>query len=66
MFQNGYQFESEYEAALFQSRGSPLNITGHSVYAQQCYDATWTMARALNLTIKGIAQLALLNIARFN
>lgn len=52
--QNGYQFDSEYLSMFNRSRFPPLSITTQSIYAQQCYDATWTLARALNLTIKGL------------
>ena len=38
------------------SRSPPLSITSQSLYVQQCYDATWTLARALNSTINGNVQ----------
>ena len=51
--QNGYEFQREYEALLSQSMDPPLNVTSQSIYGQQCYDAVWTLARALNRTIQG-------------
>ena len=55
MLQNGFEFQKKYEDLFNQSTFSELNLGEHaqSVYAQQCYDATWTLARALNVTING-------------
>ena len=47
--QNGTVIEEHYEEYL---KASTLNITSLNFY-QQCYDATWTMARALNSTLNG-------------
>lgn len=41
-------------AAFNQSGDPPLNITIQSAYGQHGYDATWALARALNLTAQGI------------
>ena len=35
------------------SATSRLKLNEQSIYAQQCYDATWTLARALNNTLNG-------------
>ena len=52
-FQNGFDFQSNYEDILYQSTSGHLDINVPTIYAQQCYDATWTLARALNMTING-------------
>ena len=44
-----------YEALLNKFKTPPLNLTTQTIYVQQCYDAIWTLARAINLTIQGIA-----------
>ena len=41
--------------------GPPLNLTSQSVYAQQCYDTTWTLAKALDLTIRGNDAMEIVN-----
>ena len=51
--QNGSIFQEEYQSFLKRSMNSPLNIKTQLMYAQHCYDATWTLARALNSTIEG-------------
>lgn len=57
MLQNGFEFQKKYEDLFNQSKFSGLNLDEHgqSVYAQQCYDATWALARALNVTINSKA-----------
>ena len=52
--QNGSIFQEEYQSFLKRSMNSPLYIKTQSMYAQHCYDATWTLAKALNSTIEGI------------
>ena len=47
--QNGMQFLAEYNRYLTMSR---FNVTS-DVYSQQCYDATWALAYALNDTLTG-------------
>lgn len=47
--QNGYTFEKEVEALLDNS--SIVNSPSVSVYSQNCYDATWILALALNESI---------------
>ena len=52
-FQDGFEFQKRYEDIFNRSMSPPLNLSVPSIYAQQCYDATWTLAKALNLTISG-------------
>ena len=52
-FQNGFEFQRKYEDILNQSSSGHLDINVPTIYAQQCYDATWTLAKALNTTIDG-------------
>ena len=49
--QNGERFYKEYDLLIATSDPS-FNLEP-TVYAQQCYDATWTYARALNKTLMG-------------
>ena len=50
-----------YETILENSMGLPLNLTSQSVYVQQCYDATWTLAKALDLTLRGNDAMEIVN-----
>ena len=52
LLQNGTQFQAEYKNYLTRSR---LNVTSNN-YSQQCYDATWALAYALNDTLTGETQ----------
>ena len=49
--QNGYRFYEDYDRLIntstLEPRLEPL------IYTQQCYDATWTLAHALNTTLTG-------------
>ena len=47
--QNGTQFRANYAEYLRMSRFNLPN----DIYSQQCYDATWALAYALNDTIAG-------------
>lgn len=47
--QTGAAVESAYETKL---NASSLNVTELFLY-QLCYDATWTLAKALNNTVTG-------------
>ena len=49
--QNGERFYEEYDLLIATSDPS-FNLEP-TIYAQQCYDATWTYARALNKTLMG-------------
>ena len=55
--QTGFQFKNE-EAAKLQ--GSPYNKIQLSPY---CYDATWTLAYALNATLQGEASCILSSVS---
>ena len=46
--QDGNYFYKEAERLL---QNSMLHLTSLSVYSQQCYDATWTLALGLNDSI---------------
>ena len=50
--QNGSEYEDAYTA---HRNSSPLNLDRNETnrYAQQCHDATWALAFALNRTITG-------------
>ena len=50
--QNGFEYDIVYEA---HRDSSPLDVGQNrtDIYAQHCYDATWTLAFALNKTITG-------------
>ena len=47
--QNGTQFRARYESYLNRSQ---FNLT-EIIYSQQCYDAAWALAYALNDTLTG-------------
>ena len=43
---------------------SPFNITRlQPDYSQQCYDATWTLARGLNEVVKSMCMTAAINFS---
>ena len=52
LLQNGTQFQTEYKNYVNMSQ---LNVTSN-IYSQQCYDATWALAYALNDTLTGETQ----------
>jgi hypothetical protein len=47
--QDGYKFEKEVEKLLDNS--SVVNTSSANIYSQNCYDATWILAMALNESI---------------
>jgi hypothetical protein len=47
--QDGYKFEKEVEKLLDSS--SVVNAPSAHIYSQNCYDATWILAMALNESI---------------
>ena len=53
LLQDGFEFERRYKVVLNQTMGPPLNIVSKHKSAPTCYDAMWTLARALNSTIRG-------------
>ena len=59
--QNGTIFERMGEELL--SNSSIVNTSAINVYFQNCYDATWILAMALNESITGNSELVISSIA---
>ena len=54
LLQNGTKFLTEYRRYRDMSR---FNLTRDDVYSQQCYDATWALAYALNGTLSDTGEI---------
>ena len=66
LLQDGFEFETKYKAVFNQLMSPPLNIVSKHKSAPTCYDAMWTLARAINLTINGQCTKAKCNSAFLN